>query len=225
MADVADDAVDVEVARRHPAVADADRRRSAAIWSPSSHTIVRSAGMPIGGRAGRGRPGGGTRRAPARTTRACRIDWMVFSSSCLAWPVACTSSMPECTTSHAEPHQAVDHLGHVHLVARDRVRAEDHGVVGAELEPLDSRCRHQRQRRHRLALRAGRDDADPAGVEVADVVDVAQLVLGDAAAGPSPGPGARSSSSTCRAWRRPGRWRWRRRRSAGRGGCGWRSRR
>ena len=35
----------------------------------------------------------------------------------------------------AEAHEPVDHLGDAHLVARDRVRAEDHGVAVADLEP------------------------------------------------------------------------------------------
>ena len=59
----------------------------------------------------------------------------------------------------AEAHEPVDHLRHVHLVARDRVRREDHRVVGVELEPAVVALRHQRQGRHRLALAAGRDHA------------------------------------------------------------------
>ena len=72
----------------------------------------------------------------------------------------------------AEAHEAVDHLADVHLVAGDRVRREDHGVAGAELEPAVLAVGHERQRRHRLALAAGGDHADLAVGEVADVLDV-----------------------------------------------------
>ena len=47
VADVADDAVDVEVAGRHLGVGLAGRRRSSTSWSPSSQTMTWSAGTPI----------------------------------------------------------------------------------------------------------------------------------------------------------------------------------
>ncbi len=80
---------------------------------------------------------------------------------------------------HAEAHEAVDHLGDVHLVARDRVRAEDDGVVGVQLQELGPLVGHQGQGRHGLALRAGGDHAHLAGVEVAHLVDVAQVGVRD----------------------------------------------
>ncbi len=79
----------------------------------------------------------------------------------------------------AGPDQAVDDLGDVLLVARDRVRAHDHDVVGAEGEPAVLVGRHEGQGRHGLALGAGGDDAHLLRREVADVGDVAEAGLGD----------------------------------------------
>ena len=76
--------------------------------------------------------------------------------------------MPECTTSTPSADEPVDHLADVGLVARDRVRAHDHDVAGADLDPPVLVGGHQRQRRHRLALGAGADDAHLGRVEVAD---------------------------------------------------------
>ena len=100
-------------------------------------------------------------------------------SSCLAWPVAWTSSMPGVHDLGAEPHEPVDHLAHVHLVARDRVRREDHGVALADGEPAVLAVGHAGERRHRLALAAGGDHAHVAVGEVADVLDVDDRRLGD----------------------------------------------
>ena len=83
--------------------------------------------------------------------------------------------------------------------------------------------RQQRQRRHRLALRAGRDDAHLPRRQVGDVLDVDERRVGDVQQPEVAGQPHVLASPTDRAWRPPGRTRSRRRRSAGCGGCGWRS--
>ena len=75
----------------------------------------------------------------------------------------------------------------------------------ADLDPLVLAARQQRQRRHRLALRAGGDHADLARRVVVDVLDVDERRVGDRAARRARGPCARSSSCSARAWRRRGR--------------------
>ena len=107
------------------------------------------------------------------------IDRYVFSSSAWAWPVACTSAMPLWITSHAGAQQAVDDPVDVALVAGDGVARQDDRVVLADLDPLVLAARQQRQRRHRLALRTGGDDAHLAGRVLVDVLDVDQRRVGD----------------------------------------------
>ena len=114
----------------------------------------------------------------------------------------------------------------LHLVAGDGVRAEDHEVAVADLEPLVLARGHQGQRRHGLALRPGGDHAHLAGVEVVDLLDVDERVVGDVQQAHARGPGPRSCAIDRPrvATVRPvgdGRVD----RSAGCGGCGWRSRR
>ena len=68
--------------------------------------------------------------------------------------------------------EAVHHAVDVALVARDGVAGQDHGVVVAELDEPVLAAGQQGQRRHRLALRTGRDHADLAGRVLVDVLDV-----------------------------------------------------
>ena len=68
--------------------------------------------------------------------------------------------------------QRVDHARHVRLVARDRVRADHDDVVGGDLHVLVLVRGHQRQRAHRLTLRAGTHDAHFFGRELGRLVDV-----------------------------------------------------
>ena len=75
---------------------------------------------------------------------------------------------PEWITSAPEPAQPVDDLADVGLVAGDGVRGQHHQVAVAHRDPPVVGGRHEGQGRHGLALGAGRDDADPPGVEVAD---------------------------------------------------------
>ena len=75
----------------------------------------------------------------------------------------------------------------------------------ADLDPLVLAAGQQRQRRHRLALRTGGDDAHLARRVVVDVLDVDQRRVGDRRARRGRAPGARSSSCSARAWRPRGR--------------------
>ena len=68
--------------------------------------------------------------------------------------------------------QRIDHARHVRLVARDRVRGDDDDVVGADLHVLVLVRRHERQRAHRLTLRAGAHDAHLARRVARHLVDV-----------------------------------------------------
>ena len=79
----------------------------------------------------------------------------------------------------AGAQQPVDHAVDVALVAGDRVARQDHRVVLADLHPLVLATGQQRQRRHRLALRTGGDDAHLAGRVVVDLVDVDERRVGD----------------------------------------------
>ena len=87
--------------------------------------------------------------------------------------------MPEWTTSTPRRVQPVDHPADVRLVPRDRVRREDHGVLGPELEPPVLARRHQGEGRQRLTLAARADDAHLGGIAVAEVLDVDERVVGD----------------------------------------------
>ena len=90
VADVADGAVDVEVAGRHVAVAaqpvgvEARRRRRPRTAAPGP------ARRPSTRPGGRGGPGGGTRRAPGRRHSGRVTDSRVRSSPWRAWPLTCT---------------------------------------------------------------------------------------------------------------------------------------
>ena len=76
--------------------------------------------------------------------------------------------------------QVVDDLAHRPLVARDRVGADDHDVVLADAQPLVLARGHERQGRHGLALRAGRDHAHLARGQAVHVLDVDLHAVGDA---------------------------------------------
>ena len=95
-------------------------------------------------------------------------------SSCLAWPLACTAREPEWTTS--APRRTGRRSPCETLVSLPGMACELRMTVssGPELDPPVLAGGHQRQRRHRLALGAGGDDAHLGRVEVADVLDVDQ---------------------------------------------------
>ena len=70
----------------------------------------------------------------------------------------------------AEPGEPVDDAVDGVLVARDQRRREDHGVALADPDAVVV-GRHPRQRRHRLALRAGGDEHDLVVGQLVDDVD------------------------------------------------------
>ena len=76
--------------------------------------------------------------------------------------------------------EVVDHLADRPFVARDRVGADHDGVVVGHLQPLVLPRRHERQRRHRLALGPRGDHAHLLGRVVVDVLDVDPHPVGDA---------------------------------------------
>jgi hypothetical protein len=71
--------------------------------------------------------------------------------------------------------QVVDDAPDRPLVARNRMRAQYDGVVGAHLEVARVAARQLRQRGQRLALAAGADHADLARGEAVDVLDVDEV--------------------------------------------------
>ena len=83
--------------------------------------------------------------------------------------------------------QLVDDPADRPLVARDGVGADDDHVAILDAEPLVVAGGHQREGRHGLALRAGRDDADLAVGEPVDLLDVHQDPVGDLEDPQSPG--------------------------------------
>ena len=149
-----------------------------------------------------------------------------LSSPWRACPLTCTGSMPVWTTS--APRRCRPSM----------TRPTAHSLPGmgcalitttspwAQVQPLALARGHQGQGRHRLALRAGGDDADLARVKVVDVLDVDERCSAGTVEKPEP-PGqldvlrhrATERGHLAAPW--PGR----RRRPAGCGGCGWRSRR
>ena len=179
VADVADDAVDVEVAGRHASVAhEPVVGRAPAGRRPRTRARGRPA-RPSGGPSAawatmwRYSPCTGTNHS-GRAIERKRLELLLLG---VAGGVHVLDAGVH--DLGAEADQPVDHLGHVRLVARDRVRAHDHDVAGTHLEPAVLVRRHQGERRHRLALRAGADDAHLGRVEVADVVDVDESAVGD----------------------------------------------
>ena len=68
--------------------------------------------------------------------------------------------------------ERIDHARDVRLVARNRVGADHHDVVGRDLHVLVLVRGHERQRAHRLALRTGADDAHLARRELGRLLDV-----------------------------------------------------
>ena len=80
----------------------------------------------------------------------------------------------------APPVEIVDDLPHRPLVARDRVGADDHDIVLGYLQPPVLTGGHERQRGHRLALRARGDHADLAFGHAVHRLDVDQHPVGDA---------------------------------------------
>ncbi|CAB4965633.1 unannotated protein [freshwater metagenome] len=72
----------------------------------------------------------------------------------------------------AGPDQTIDHLGNIGFVSGNRVRTHDDNVGVAQGKPTVFIRRHERQRRHRFALRTCGDDAHFFGREVADIGDI-----------------------------------------------------
>ena len=85
--------------------------------------------------------------------------------------------------------QVVDGPGDVLLVARDRARADDHGVARLDLDEPVVAVGHAREAGHRLALGAGRGDHELAVGVVLDLVlrdDPRRVVLEVAEVGRDP---------------------------------------
>ena len=75
--------------------------------------------------------------------------------------------------------QSVDHPGNRLLIAGDRRRRDEHGVALLQLDGPVLARRHQRQRRERLSLAAGRDDTHLGRIHITDLVDGDDLVGGN----------------------------------------------
>ena len=80
----------------------------------------------------------------------------------------------------AVAQEAVDHPVDVELVARDGMAGQDDRVVLAHLQPPVLARGHEPEGGHRLALGAGRDDADLLRRQLVHVLDVDQRGIGDA---------------------------------------------
>ena len=79
----------------------------------------------------------------------------------------------------AAPGEAVHDLADGPLVTGDRVRAQYDHVAVDDVEPAALTTGHQRKRRHRLTLRARREDAELAGIDTVDFLDVDDRLVGD----------------------------------------------
>ena len=73
--------------------------------------------------------------------------------------------------------QRVDHPVDRGFVPGDQARREDHRVPFLELDPLVIARGHQAEGAVRLALRAGADDHDPAGVDRVDLLDLDHVAV------------------------------------------------
>ena len=164
MADVADDPVDVHVARPAP------RARSpsapsgvSVIASPSSQMSTWSAATPTS----RASCAWCTRwrYSPCTGTNHSGVKQVEQELQLLLRRVARHVHRRRAVVHDlgAGAVQRVDDARHVRLVARDRVRADHDDVVGRDLHVLVLVRGHQRQRAHRLALRTGADDAHLVG--------------------------------------------------------------
>ena len=120
-------------------------------WSPSSQISVRSSGTPMICASSawwtrwRYSPWTGTNHCGSTT------DMSVLISSCLAWPVACTSSRPECTT--LAPRRTSPSITFVTLISLPG--------IGCELRITVSPAPISSQRFSRLAIRVRADIGSP----------------------------------------------------------------
>ena len=179
LADVADDAVDVQVAGRHPS----DRGQS--VVGELEHVAVLAQQHVVVGDTHRPpEPGVGDEMAILAVDRHVVVgphDRQVgLDLVGLGVPGGVDVDDAGVDDLGAGAQQAVDDAVDVALVAGDRVTRQDHRVVVAELDELVLDASKQRERRHRLALRSGGDHAHLAGLVAVDVLDVDHRRLGRA---------------------------------------------